>query len=85
MTKITCFKAYDVRGRVPDQLNADICYRIGRAVADFLKPARMVVGRDIRHTSEELCQALTRGLVSKFNNVYNILTRFTNQIQIIGI
>lgn len=63
MTKITCFKAYDVRGRVPDELNADICYRIGRAVADYLQSKRIVVGRDIRHSSEELCQALTRRLV----------------------
>ena len=38
MTKITCFKAYDVRGRVPDELNEDIAYRIGRGYAAFLKP-----------------------------------------------
>ena len=80
MTKITCFKAYDVRGRVPDQLNADICYRIGRAVADYLQPKRIVVGRDIRHTSEELCQALTRGLVSKGVQVFDIGEGGTEQI-----
>lgn len=80
MTKITCFKAYDVRGRVPDQLNADICYRIGRAVADYLKPGRIVVGRDIRHTSEELCQALTRGLASKGVQVFDIGQGGTEQV-----
>ena len=80
MTTITCFKAYDVRGRVPDQLNADICYRIGRAVADYLQPKRMVVGRDIRHSSEELCQALTRGLVSKGVEVFDIGEGGTEQV-----
>ncbi len=80
MTTITCFKAYDVRGRVPDQLNADICYRIGRAVGDFLKPDRVVVGRDIRHSSAELCQALTRGLVSKGVQVFDIGPCGTEQI-----
>ena len=60
--QITCFKAYDIRGRIPDQLNEDIAYRIGRAYATFLKPASVVVGYDIRLTSADLCDALTRGL-----------------------
>ena len=38
MKKITCFKAYDVRGRVPEELDEDIAYRIGRAYAAFVKP-----------------------------------------------
>ena len=39
--EITCFKAYDIRGRIPDELNEDIAYRIGRAFAKFLTvPAR---------------------------------------------
>ena len=38
MTKINCFKAYDVRGRVPEELDEDIAYRIGRAYAAFVKP-----------------------------------------------
>ena len=80
MSKITCFKAYDVRGRVPDQLNVDICYRIGRAVADYLKPVRVVVGRDIRHSSAELCQAVTRGLVSKGVQVFDIGQGGTEQV-----
>jgi len=59
---IDCFKAYDVRGRIPDELNDDVVYRIGRAYADFLTPKRVVVGRDIRQSSAELCDALSRGL-----------------------
>ncbi len=56
------FKAYDVRGRIPDELNPDVAYRIGRAYAEWLKPRRVAVGRDIRHSSQELADALIRGL-----------------------
>lgn len=70
--KFTCFKPYDVRGRVPDQLNSDIAYRIGRAFVEFLKPSQVVVGYDIRLTSQELCAALTRGLTDGGTDVINI-------------
>lgn len=70
--KITCFKAYDIRGRIPDQLNEDIAYRIGRAYATFLKPGVVVVGYDIRLTSEALCDALTKGLTDSGVDVINI-------------
>ena len=56
------FKAYDVRGRVPVELNPETVYRIGRAYAEWLKPGRVAVGRDIRHSSKELAEALMRGL-----------------------
>ena len=69
MEKITCFKAYDVRGRIPDQLNKDIAYRIGRAYAAFLKPKTVVVGEDIRLSSPGLRQALVRGLRDSGVNV----------------
>ena len=59
---ITCFKAYDARGKVPDELNAEIAYRIGRAYAEFLKPSRVAVGRDVRLSSESLFAALCAGL-----------------------
>ncbi len=70
--ELTCFKAYDVRGRVPDQLNSDIAYRIGRAFAEFLQPKRVVVGFDIRLSSQELCASLSRGLVESGVDVINI-------------
>lgn len=63
MTSLTCFKAYDIRGRIPDELNEEIAWRIGRAYAQFLQPRRVVVGRDVRLTSEGLCQALSAGLM----------------------
>jgi len=72
LEEITCFKAYDVRGRIPDQLNEDIAYRIGRAYADFLKPRHVVVGYDIRLSSQKICQALTKGLLDSGINVSNI-------------
>jgi phosphomannomutase len=62
MQKITCFKAYDVRGRVPEELDEDIAYRIGRAYAAFVKPRTVAVGRDIRASSPKLTAALMRGL-----------------------
>ena len=46
MKEITCFKAYDVRGRVPSELNEEVAYRIGRAYAEFVGADRVAVGRD---------------------------------------
>ncbi len=56
------FKAYDVRGKVPGELNADIAYRIGRAFADEIKPKTVCVGYDIRLSGPELYDAFARGL-----------------------
>jgi phosphomannomutase/phosphomannomutase/phosphoglucomutase len=66
------FKAYDVRGRIPDELNAEIAYRIGCAYAEFVKPKRVAIGRDIRLSSAELCAATTRGLLESGVDVYDI-------------
>ena len=68
----SCFKAYDVRGRIPDQLNEDIAYRIGRAYAAFLQPKTVVVGYDIRLSSQSICGALSNGLMDSGVNVFNI-------------
>lgn len=72
MTAIKGFKAYDLRGRIPDEFNADVAYRVGRAYAEWLKPKRVIVGRDIRLSSAELCEALTRGLMDSGVDVYDI-------------
>ncbi|HET8700888.1 MAG TPA: phosphomannomutase [Nitrococcus sp.] len=73
MTKrLECFKAYDIRGRVPDQLNADIAYRIGRAYADWLQPRDVVVGYDVRLTSPQISEALGAGLLDSGVNVHDI-------------
>lgn len=72
VTELTCFKAYDVRGRIPDQLNEDIAYRIGRAFAEVIQPKKVVVGHDIRLSSEAIKAALTNGLRDSGVDVYDI-------------
>ena len=72
MKELTCFKAYDVRGRIPDQLNEDIAYRIGRAYAEVICPGRVVVGHDIRLTSVQIKAALSDGLRDAGVDVFDI-------------
>ncbi|MBN1238709.1 MAG: phosphomannomutase [Gammaproteobacteria bacterium] len=72
MKTITCFKAYDARGRVPDELNDEIAYRIGRAYAAFVEPRRVAVGRDIRGSSPGLTAALISGLTDSGVDVIDI-------------
>lgn len=60
--RLKCFKAYDIRGRMPDELNEEMAERIGRAAAAYLRPQKMVIGRDIRLSSPALSRALARGL-----------------------
>lgn len=69
---LDCFKAYDIRGRIPDQLNANIAYRIGRAYAVFLQPERTVVGHDIRLSSPAISAALVDGLRDGGSSVLDI-------------
>ena len=57
------FKAYDIRGKFPDQLNKDIAYRIGNALAAYLKPNSIAVGRDMRLSSNELFDGLSSGIM----------------------
>ena len=77
---LTCFKAYDVRGQIPQQLNEDIAYRIGRAYAAVIKPRKVVVGYDIRLTSPALCEALSQGLMDAGVDVYNIGLSGTEEV-----
>ena len=72
MNSITCFKAYDLRGRIPTELNEDVAYRVGRGYAQFLSPKRVVVGRDIRLSSATLTDALCRGLTDSGVDVVDI-------------
>ena len=62
----------DVRGRIPDQLNEDIAHRIGRAYAAVIQPGTVVVGHDIRLTSESIKQALIDGLRTQGVSVQDI-------------
>lgn len=66
------FKAYDVRGVVPDELNEDLAYRVGRAYAAFYRPGAVCVGYDVRPSSVAITNALAKGLSEGGADVYNI-------------
>lgn len=67
-----CFKAYDIRGRVPDELNDDIAYRLGRAFARTVGEGAVVVGFDIRRDSPAFAEAIIRGLNDEGRDVIDI-------------
>ena len=77
---LTCFKAYDIRGRLGDELNEDIARRIGRAYGEFLKPRRVAVGGDVRLTSEPLKRALAEGLMDAGVDVIDIGLAGTEEV-----
>jgi phosphomannomutase len=60
--KLSCFKAYDVRGRVPDELNEDLAFKIGQAFCAHVKPKQVVVGYDMRTSSPGLANRLAQGI-----------------------
>jgi phosphomannomutase len=62
MSDLTCFKAYDIRGRLDIDLDEDIAYRIGRAFAQVLGAETVVLGRDVRASSEALSAKVGQGL-----------------------
>ncbi|MFO7766100.1 MAG: phosphomannomutase [Pelovirga sp.] len=67
-----CFKAYDIRGRLPQQLNEKVVWRIGRSYADMLRPELVVVGHDARLSSPALRGALVRGLTEGGADVFDL-------------
>ena len=78
--KLTCFKAYDIRGELGKELNEDIAYRIGRAYGDILSPKSVVVGGDVRLTSNELKLSLANGLMDAGVNVLDLGMTGTEEI-----
>ncbi|WP_113906557.1 phosphomannomutase CpsG [Aliidiomarina celeris] len=80
MDKLTCFKAYDIRGQLGTELNEDIAYRIGRAYGEYLKPKTVVVGGDVRLTSDVLKLALANGLRDAGVDVFDIGLAGTEEI-----
>ncbi len=62
-TPLSFFKAYDIRGRLDQDLTEENAERVGRAFAEVFQAKRVVVGRDVRPSSEGLCRALSKGLV----------------------
>ena len=80
MTKLTCFKAYDIRGKLGEELNEDIAWCIGRAYGEYLKPKTIVLGGDVRLTSEALKLALANGLRDAGVDVLDIGLSGTEEI-----
>ncbi|MEW6196315.1 MAG: phosphomannomutase/phosphoglucomutase [Bacteroidota bacterium] len=72
MDKISSFKAYDIRGKVPSELNVELAYKIGRTLVKFLGCKSVVIGRDVRKSSPELAQALSNGLTDAGSDVFDL-------------
>ncbi|MEA3184630.1 MAG: phosphomannomutase, partial [Ilumatobacteraceae bacterium] len=68
----TIVKAYDVRGTVPDQLNADVAHALGVGFARFVNAPRILVGRDMRPTGPELVDAFIRGVLEQGVDVVDL-------------
>ncbi|HET7313597.1 MAG TPA: phosphomannomutase [Salinisphaera sp.] len=74
------FKAYDIRARVPDELDADMARRIGMAFVAELEAKTVVVGRDMRLSSPELAEALIDGLTTAGADVLDIGLAGTEEV-----
>jgi phosphomannomutase len=72
VSNLTCFTAYDVRGRLGIDLDAEIAYRIGRAFANALDAKTIILGRDVRASSELLACSVARGLTDAGCNVLDL-------------
>ncbi|MGX5201612.1 phosphomannomutase CpsG [Aliikangiella sp. IMCC44632] len=80
MKALTCFKAYDIRGKLGEELNVEIAYAIGRAFAEFIQPDSVVLGGDVRETSEELKLALAEGIMDAGCDVIDIGMTGTEEV-----
>lgn len=69
---LSAFKAYDIRGRIPTELNEELAYRIGRAYVEYLGARKVIIGRDVRLSSQTLSTALARGLSEAGADVHDI-------------
>jgi phosphomannomutase len=72
MYSLNCFKAYDIRGIVPYELNPELAYEIGRAYATIIDCKKVVIGHDIRLSGPDICQALANGLLDSGVDVIDI-------------
>jgi len=72
MDKIKSFKAYDIRGKVPSELNTELAYKIGRAYGNYLNAKKIVIGHDIRKSSVDISNALAKGLNESGSDVIDI-------------
>lgn len=80
MTQFKCFKAYDIRGHLGDELTDNIAYRIGRAFGEYLHPETVALGGDVRPTSESLKKSLAKGLMDTGSNVLDLGMTGTEEV-----
>ncbi len=66
------FRAYDIRGLYPSEVNKKAAFLIGRALGDFLGARKVVVGRGVRFSSKKLSKKLIKGLLEQGVNVIDI-------------
>ena len=71
-SEISCFKAYDVRGRIPTELNQEVAFKIGVAIASYFSTQSVVIGYDVRPSSLEILDALAKGIQSQQSEVMSI-------------
>ncbi|MEE9432531.1 MAG: phosphomannomutase [Melioribacteraceae bacterium] len=72
MSKIPGFKAYDIRGKVPSELNNKLAYKVGRAFANQQNAKSVLIGRDVRESSPEISEALAKGLSDAGSDVIDL-------------
>ena len=72
MTDLSCFKAYDIRGKVPDPLSPELAFALGRAVAEHFAARRVVLGYDARLSGPVLHAALAAGLHQAGARVFSL-------------
>ena len=71
-SEISCFKAYDVRGKIPSELNEEVAFKIGVAIASYFSTQSVVIGYDVRPSSLEILDALAKGIQSQQSEVMSI-------------
>ncbi len=72
MDRLKCFKAYDIRGKVPSELSPELAYKIGKAFAKLTGAEKIIIGHDVRKSSEAISDALSKGLTESGVDVYDI-------------
>ena len=72
MRSLTAFKSYDIRGRLGSDMDSDVAYRIGRALAEQFAAKAVVMAWDARESSPHLSAAATNGVIDAGSNVWSI-------------
>ena len=80
MSSLSCFKSYDVRGKLNEDFDEEICYQIGRAFALFFSAKKVIVGYDSRISSVQLSEALIRGILDQGSDVIGIGLSGTEEV-----